>query len=642
MLIIIFILTLLTQHISMHPQAANIAAINQAEPHLWQQIAQETTHLHSTNQELQLQTSAANALSKYGYHYNKIDSELMQTFKSLHFFSQVLKNLACNNLHHGYLGLAKNVCQTTDDIDELQQRNAIIQYLQQNQEFAKELDALLLSLQSAETSFLQNFPHQSQSTNNVLQPKSLAKKIGDSTAAVYHKLFSNRYASEYMHRSMQYTAIISILLAIRFLYATDKETGLGVCRASTICSYMYYFSFDPLITKDTLLKIITQPGIIHLLTFGTFFTTTIRSLHVSYLVKTSLDQIYAQQTELMNVCNLINTTRNIAKLLNKHPEFTQLALGLNIIKSFTSTTESTMLVSPKNDSTMKKFFQLVQSKTFNQTPNYYFSWQGKITETHAVYQKIRTEFVRLWEELGALDAHLSAYKLLQSTQHFCIPTWTNSKEPILHLTNYWHPSLNPNTAVKNSIKLGGANECRNGIITGANAGGKTTTLTAIMISQILAQSIGIAPASQFFATPFARLHTYLDITTNLAANESLFMAQANRAEQLYKSILSCNSGQKSITVLDEIFTGTRADFAENASFEFAKTLGSIPHSICILATHFPKLTQLESLRLFTNYHAANAIINNDGTLSYPYKIIPGISTQNIADHILKRKGILKS
>jgi len=312
---------------------------------------------------------------------------------------------------------------------------------------------------------------------------------------------------------------------------------------------------------------------------------------------------------------------------------------LSLIKKFAAYEKQPTLISV---SKMHRFLNLLHSNTFTGQPSYYFSWQGKIIETYTVYEDVKTDFVPLWEALGAIDAQLCAYTLLKSqSSQFCLPTWTTSQEPILHITNYWHPVLTPQEAVKNSIQLGGNGQAHNVVVTGANAGGKTTALTAIMIAQILAQSIGVAPASTFFATPFARLHTYLDITTNLEAHESLFMAQANRAEKLYQSISSCKPGEKTLTILDEIFTGTRADFAEKASFEFAQTLGAMPHSICLLATHFPKLTELESLNLYINYHAANATINHDGTLSYPYKIIPGISTQNIAEYILKRKGILK-
>ena len=54
----------------------------------------------------------------------------------------------------------------------------------------------------------------------------------------------------------------------------------------------------------------------------------------------------------------------------------------------------------------------------------------------------------------------------------------------------------------------------------------------------------------------------------------------------------------------------------------------------------PKLTELERNTNFINYQAAPALVNLDGTLSYPYLIIPGISEQNIAEIILKNRGIL--
>lgn len=599
--------------------------------HLWQQIGSRLT-IGNRSRHAALQMCTANALSKHGKHHAIIDQEFLQTIDSLHLFSQVLPRLAQNNLQYGYFGFAKNICQISSNLQELQKRREIIIYLQQNQELVKQLNELLRSLQSTEKDYLYNFYPKADTSDDQGFSGSPLARVMDFYLAFKKRIESNRYLSEYWQRTKQSMVIGAYALTAG--YIADFST----CKEDTVESWKRYIK--PAVGPDIAAKVVNGPGIATLLTGSTFIMSLANIINLSYAMKQDFDDVYRKQKSLMHIRKLINITEKISKLLITHPQLLQLMPELTIIRKFALYEKQQTLVSV---SKMHRFLNLLHLKSFVGEPTYYFSWQGTIIETHTVYEEVKTEFVQLWEALGALDAQLCTQKLLKFDGGlFCLPIWTDSTEPILHMTNYWHPVINPQEAIKNNIELGGNTKPHNIVVTGANAGGKTTALTAIMIAQILAQSIGVAPASQFFATPFARLHTYLDITTNLEAHESLFIAQANRAENLYKSISSCTPGEKSLTILDEIFTGTRADFAENASFEFAQTLGSIPHSICLLATHFPKLTQLESLNLFVNYHAANATINQDGTLSYPYKIIPGISTQNIAEYILKYKGILKS
>ena len=115
-----------------------------------------------------------------------------------------------------------------------------------------------------------------------------------------------------------------------------------------------------------------------------------------------------------------------------------------------------------------------------------------------------------------------------------------------------------------------------------------------MINIIMAQSFGIAPAASLELTPFAKLHSYIDITTNLAEGESLFQAEVNRSKQLKDSIDSCKDGEKAFTVIDEIFSGTNPDTASKVGFNFLKDRGDDKHNITIVTTHFPRITDLEA------------------------------------------------
>jgi DNA mismatch repair protein MutS len=185
------------------------------------------------------------------------------------------------------------------------------------------------------------------------------------------------------------------------------------------------------------------------------------------------------------------------------------------------------------------------------------------------------------------------------------------------------------------------NNAANLIITGPNAGGKTTSLMSLIINVIFAQSFGIAPSAALRLTSFAKIHSYLDITTNLQEGLSLFAAEVDRAKKLKVSILACTPEQKTFTIIDEIFSGTDPKVASEVGFNFAQQLGNMQHSMTIITTHFPALTELaEKTDRYVNYKVADATIHADGSITYPFKLVPGISSQNIASQMLHNQGII--
>lgn len=67
---------------------------------------------------------------------------------------------------------------------------------------------------------------------------------------------------------------------------------------------------------------------------------------------------------------------------------------------------------------------------------------------------------------------------------------------------------------------------------------------SLIINIIFAQSFGIAPSSSLTITPFAKINSYLDTTTNLQAGLSLFAAEVDRAKKIKASIMTCTGTQK--------------------------------------------------------------------------------------------------
>ena len=174
------------------------------------------------------------------------------------------------------------------------------------------------------------------------------------------------------------------------------------------------------------------------------------------------------------------------------------------------------------------------------------------------------------------------------------------------------------------------------LITGPNAGGKSTLIKSLGISTLFAQTIGICFSDSAELTPFKVLNSYLNIP-DCKGKESLFEAEMNRAREHIGFCDSIGENEKSFIIMDEIFNSTNPDEGISGATAIAEKLASYTNSISIITTHFNYLTNLESYSNFKNYKIPCAFDNNKN-ISYPYKLEEGISTQNIALELLRAKG----
>jgi DNA mismatch repair protein MutS len=242
--------------------------------------------------------------------------------------------------------------------------------------------------------------------------------------------------------------------------------------------------------------------------------------------------------------------------------------------------------------------------------------------------------------LGDLEAYISCARLYSESQskqvQFCFVEYAQEKNPLIQMENFWNPMIAPEKVIANDLYLSGPFK-RNMIITGPNAGGKSTLIKSIPVNLILAQTIGIAAASSATITPFFSIATYLNIVDDLAAGNSLFKAQVLRAQEIVNLVESTPACQFSFVALDEMFNGTSAKESTAAAYSVINHIGKNENNICVVATHFPLLTKLaENSSAFENYKVS---VNVSGTgIHYPFKLEKGISYQHVALDILKQDG----
>lgn len=259
--------------------------------------------------------------------------------------------------------------------------------------------------------------------------------------------------------------------------------------------------------------------------------------------------------------------------------------------------------------------------------------------------QVKNEWLASLAALGELDAYMSMAKLYKEQQHkecsYCFVELSSATTPLIDMQEFWNPLIKARSIVTNSIGLGGQQRS-NAVITGPNAGGKSTMLRSITVNVILAQTFGIAAAKKFTLTPFSIIASYLNISDDIAAGNSLFKSEVIRAQYLIDLVSGLKQNQFGCVVIDEMFSGTSSVEGEATSYSVAKYLGGTSNVINMIASHFPLLTRLEKdTTFFTNYKVS-VQQSEDGKIEYPFKLEHGISHQNIAIAILRAEGFANS
>lgn len=349
-------------------------------------------------------------------------------------------------------------------------------------------------------------------------------------------------------------------------------------------------------------------------------------------MKNQFDTIKQMQGKLIEartcidaIRKIYNDTKNIPQVNKCIPEINKINLILNNSEKISS--DLNLLISNLKETTFKGQASFLSSA-------------GRVLVAYKLMHEIKEEFTEAYQIMGKIDAFLSITKLYKAFKDknvkFSFVEYVESNEPSIEIKNFHHPIIDPKVVVTNSVNFGPQSGVRVAIITGPNAGGKSTVLKSVATCLLLSQTIGIVPAQEMSATIFDKLCTYMNITDNIKAGQSLFMAEALRAIELQKII---ESGQKVFVASDEIFTGTDPIEGSAAAFAFAEEAANHPNCILMLATHFPLLTELEKETNVAKNFTVKVNKIEEGKIVYPFKLETGVSGQRVAIDILRIKGL---
>ena len=342
-----------------------------------------------------------------------------------------------------------------------------------------------------------------------------------------------------------------------------------------------------------------------------------------------------------NFANTIKAAKNNNKIINV------LHSKLNKLQTFVTTSQELFKLTKdlfKHDD-VDIFDKSLENDLFKNKPKL-LSNKGKILVTYRNIEDNENhigKYKTYFNYIGEIDAYVSIVSLVKEFNdkdlNICYTRYETNLNPIIKIKDLWHPYLaknkNLNEIQCNSINIGG-DEPNNIILTGPNAGGKSTFIKAISLSILFSQTFGISFSKEAYITPMTLINTYLNIP-DCKNKESLFEAEMHRARNHLEKLKDLGKHDFSFIVMDEIFSSTNPEEGISGAYAICNKLAEYTNSIALITTHFSYLTKLETSGKYKNYKIP--IERNDlNEIVYPYKLQEGASDQHIALELLKKKG----
>ncbi len=253
----------------------------------------------------------------------------------------------------------------------------------------------------------------------------------------------------------------------------------------------------------------------------------------------------------------------------------------------------------------------------------------------------------LYASIAEIDAYVAIARTMvamQNTAHpICFAQLIDAEKPVIQARDFWNLLVSPDRVVTNNLF-----EDRNIILTGANEGGKTTAIRAILQNIVLAQTFGIAAAAEFKLTQFDVLHSFLSTGDDILAGKSRFGLELKQAQDILHRIKILKPNEKYFFVLDELFTGTNGQDGAQCAYRFIDNIASFENIQFIYATHFDTLKEIGVANsACINYKIepplqdefGNFMQDDRGQFIYPYKMSLGVNSVNVAIVKAQQAGI---
>jgi DNA mismatch repair ATPase MutS len=250
--------------------------------------------------------------------------------------------------------------------------------------------------------------------------------------------------------------------------------------------------------------------------------------------------------------------------------------------------------------------------------------------------------VRGWiEALGTFDALATLARVRADEPGWGTPR-VDAAAGALAATALGHPLIPADRRVANDVQVGPAGTIL--LITGSNMSGKSTLLRAIGLNAVLAQA-GAPVCAASFVMPPADLHTSIRVQDSLELGLSYFMAALARLKQIVDAAErrgtfrpKAEGTRVLFYLLDEVLQGTNSverDLAVRAVVRHLLDAGAIG----VMTTHDLALAGEEPLASAATLAHFTEQVHPDGTMTFDYRLRPGLATSTNALRLMQLIGI---
>jgi hypothetical protein len=245
-----------------------------------------------------------------------------------------------------------------------------------------------------------------------------------------------------------------------------------------------------------------------------------------------------------------------------------------------------------------------------------------VTYIHVVgrFAHFRSVFQSTFTLVGALDASIAVASFLERCPQHCTPSF--AEDSAIDLEEAYHPLLAQ--PVKNSIQL----DRRSALVTGSNMAGKTTFIKMVAVNVILARTLGFCLASRA-TVPWAKVMASIGGHHSVESGKSHYFAEV---EAILSFIGSAQRGERTVLVIDELFSGTNTIeriAAARAVLEFLSASAQV-----LVTTHDVEL-QDDLMDRFDLYHFQE---NLEVEGYFDYRLRRGAANERNAIRLLERMG----
>ena len=330
----------------------------------------------------------------------------------------------------------------------------------------------------------------------------------------------------------------------------------------------------------------------------------------------NLDRIVKSQSNQKKLSDAIVTVRNDRNVIPVKAEYRQ---DFNGIVHDQSASGQTLYIEPSSVVEMNNQISRLRNDEAVERERILTELTGQVA--------VEVDSILIAESvMGQIDFLIAKARYARSIKG-TKPTF--KKERTVYLPNAFHPLLDKETVVSNTIEF--IDDVETVIITGPNTGGKTVTLKTLGLIIVMAQSGLLIPTLDG-----SQLSIFENVYCDIGDEQSIEQSLSTFSSHMKNIVEILHEADKnSLILFDELGAGT--DPSEGAALamsilDYVRNLGSL----VMATTHYPELKAYS----YNREGVMNASVEfNVDTLSPTYKLLMGVPGRSNAFDISKKLGL---